>query len=57
MDTVLMIDDDDKLTELVDEFLSSHKYKVIAKHTPQEGLDYLNKNKVNIIILDIKLII
>ena len=55
MDKVLMIDDDVELTALVDEFLGAQKYEVIAKHTPEEGLNYLEKNKVDIIILDIML--
>ena len=55
MDKVLMIDDDIELTVLVDEFLGPQKYEVIAKHTPEEGLNYLEKNKVDIIILDIML--
>ena len=55
MDKVLMIDDDVELTALVDEFLKAQKYEVIAKHTPEEGLNYLEKNKVDIIILDIML--
>ena len=49
MDKVLMIDDDIELTGLVDEFLGAQKYEVIAKHTPEEGLNYLEKNKVDII--------
>ena len=55
MEKVLMIDDDVQLTELVNEYLKAHKYEVIAKHTPEEGLDYLGENTVNLIILDIML--
>ena len=55
MEKVLMIDDDIKLTELVEEFLVSQKYEFICKHTPEEGLEYLEKNGVDIIILDIML--
>jgi len=55
MEKILMIDDDVKLTELVEEFLSLQKYKFISKHTPGEGLEYLEKNEVDIIILDIML--
>lgn len=55
MEKVLMIDDDVKLTELVEEFLSSQKYEFISKNTPKEGLEYLEKNGVDIIILDIML--
>ena len=55
MDKVLMIDDDVELTALVDEFLGAQKFEIIVKHTPEEGLNYLEKNKVEIIILDIML--
>ena len=55
MEKILMIDDDVKLTELVEEFLVSHKYEFIYKHTPEEGLEYLVNNGVDIIILDIML--
>ncbi len=55
MEKILMIDDDVQLTELVEEFLGSQKYKFISKHTPEEGLKYLEKNGVDIIILDIML--
>ena len=55
MEKLLIIDDDVQLTELVDEFLSSKKYKTIVKHNPLVALDFLEKNKVNLIILDIML--
>ena len=55
MEKILMIDDDVQLTELVQEFLGSQKYEFIAKHTPEQGLEYLEKNGVDIIILDIML--
>jgi len=55
MDKILIIDDDVQLTELLIEFLASHKYKVVAKHTPEEGLEYLEKKETNVIILDIML--
>ena len=55
MDKILIIDDDTQLTELLNEFLSSYKYNVTVKHTPEEGLEYLEKKEVNVIILDIML--
>ena len=55
MDKILIIDDDVQLTELLIEFLSSYKYKIVAKHTPEEGLEYLEKKEANVIILDIML--
>ena len=55
MDKILIIDDDVQLTELLIEFLVSYKYKIVAKHTPEEGLEYLEKKEVSVIILDIML--
>ena len=55
MDKILIIDDDVQLTELLIEFLVSYKYKVVAKHTPEEGLEYLEKKEASVIILDIML--
>ena len=55
MENILIIDDDAQLTELLIEFLSSHKYIVVAKHKPEEGLEYLVKNHIDVIILDIML--
>jgi len=55
MDKILIIDDDTQLTELLNEFLGSYKYDIIIKHTPEEGLEYLEKKDVNVIILDIML--
>jgi len=50
-----MIDDDIKLAGLVDEFLSKQKFEVITKYHPEESFEYLEKNVVDIIILDIML--
>ena len=55
MEKILMIDDDVQLAELVEEFMSKNKFKLIIKHNPLEGLDYLEKNKIDLIILDIML--
>jgi DNA-binding response OmpR family regulator len=55
MEKILIIDDDVQLTELLIEFLGSYKYEIVAKNTPEEGLDYLEKKEANVIILDIML--
>ena len=55
MTKILMIDDDVKLTSLVEEFLSEKKYDITIVHDPKEGISYLNNNKVDLIILDIML--
>ena len=55
MEKILIIDDDVQLTELLIEFLGSYKYDIVAKHTPEEGLEHLEKKEANVIILDIML--
>jgi len=55
MENILIIDDDEQLAELLDEFLSSFNFVIHAKHTPEEGLDYLENNDVDLIVLDITL--
>ena len=55
MENILIIDDDTQLTELLIEFLSSYKYNVVAKHTPEKGLEHLEKKSVDAVILDIML--
>ena len=55
MENILIIDDDTQLTELLIEFLSSYKYNVVAKHTPETGLEHLQKKGADAIILDIML--
>ena len=55
MENILIIDDDTKLTELLIEFLSAYKYNIVATHTPEKGLEYLEKKSADAIILDIML--
>ena len=55
MENILIIDDDTQLTELLIEFLSSYKYNIVAKHTPEKGLEHLEKTGADVIILDIML--
>ena len=55
MENILIIDDDTQLTELLIEFLSSYKYNIVAKHTPEKGLEHLEKKGTDAIILDIML--
>ena len=55
MENILIIDDDTQLTELLIEFLSSYKYNIVAKHTPEKGLEHLEKKGADVIILDIML--
>ena len=53
MTTILIIDDDKELTELLDEFLSEHKYKTQIYHNPIEAIKALEKQTPDLILLDI----
>ena len=55
MDTILIIDDDIQLTDLLNEFLGSYKYNIKIFHSPDEGLEFLARTEVEVIILDIML--
>tara|TARA_Y100000817_G_scaffold308785_1_gene297014 strand:- start:602 stop:1294 length:693 start_codon:yes stop_codon:yes gene_type:complete len=55
MPKILIVDDDQELTELLVEFLSDFKYQTHVCHTPLGGLDYLEKNEVDLVLLDIML--
>jgi len=53
MTKILIIDDDKELTELLDEFLSEHKYKTLIFHNPLKAIDALSKQVPDMILLDI----
>jgi len=53
MPTILIIDDDTEMTDLLNEFLTNHKYKVQINHSPLKALDYLQKAAVDLVLLDI----
>jgi len=53
MTTILIIDDDKELTELLDEFLSEHKYKTLIFHNPLKAIDALSKQTPDMVLLDI----
>ena len=53
MTTILVVDDDNDLTELLDEFLSEHKLKTKVFHNPMKALDYLQTSIPDLILLDI----
>ena len=55
MHKILIIDEDQELTDLLVEFLSDFKYETVVFHCPLEGLKYLKKNSVDFILLDFML--
>tara|TARA_B100001250_G_C19804464_1_gene792613 strand:+ start:251 stop:943 length:693 start_codon:yes stop_codon:yes gene_type:complete len=52
---ILIIDDDKKLTKLLNEFLGSFNYKISAKHKPDEGIEFCKTQEIDLVILDIML--
>ena len=55
MQKILIIDDDKKLTDLLDEFLSSNKFRVKCLHESINSLAVLETYKPDLVILDITL--
>ena len=55
MKKILIIDDDIKLTALLEEFLSSHKFKIKSIHESAVAINEVDKFKPDLIILDITL--
>ena len=55
MNKILIIDDDTKLTSLLEEYFSSHKFKTKSIHDPVLSIDTINKFQPDLIILDITL--
>ena len=53
MTTILIVDDDNELTELLDEFLSEHKFKTKVFHNPMQALSSLKTSVPDLILLDI----
>jgi DNA-binding response OmpR family regulator len=52
-ETILLIDDDEQLTELIEEFLTPFAYNVVSKHRPEDGLAFVDSNQPDLIVLDI----
>ena len=52
---ILVLDDEPRIIEEIEEFLTSRKYKVYTALRPSEAFPILEKQKIDIVILDIKL--
>ena len=55
MGNIFIIDDDTELTSLLIEFFDSFNFTVSVSHEPTNALNYLKKNKPDVIVLDIML--
>ena len=53
--TVLVIDDDEKLNRLLTDYLGKFGYHLITAIHPADGLDFVERESPDIIVLDIML--
>ena len=52
---ILIVDDDTQLTDLLVEFLEAHGFSIITRHSPEKAFKYLDRESVDLLILDIML--
>jgi DNA-binding response OmpR family regulator len=55
MKQILLIDDDEKLGQLLTQYLERYDMTVTAALTPSKGFEYLKRNKPDLLILDVML--
>ncbi len=55
MKQILLIDDDEKLGQLLTQYLERHEMKVTVALTPSKGFEYLKRIQPDLLILDVML--
>lgn len=55
MHSILLVDDDEKLGDLMTEYLSRHGFSVSVRHTPSAGLAALSQKTYAAVIFDVML--
>ena len=55
MNRILIIDDDEELTELVSEYLGAEGFDTVAVHSGDEGLDKAKHGNYDLAVLDVML--
>lgn len=53
--TILVVDDDPALCELIQEMLKPHSYHVLTAHDGLEAIEQTNRHHVDLILMDIRL--
>lgn len=53
--TILVVEDNDINLKIAVAFLKQLKYKCVISHNGQEAIDYLEENKVDIILMDVQM--
>ncbi len=51
--TVLVVDDDPKITRLIEEILTIHHYQVLVVHDGLQAIEQTNQHHVDLILMDI----
>ena len=55
MESILIIDDDQELTDLLETYLRDFGYQTTAVHSPSKGLELLGTSDFDLVILDVML--
>ncbi|WP_059172841.1 response regulator transcription factor [Bacillus sp. FJAT-27445] len=53
MKTILLVDDEKRMLDLLDLYITPNGYFCVKKQSGAEALDYLENKKVNLVILDV----
>jgi two-component system, OmpR family, alkaline phosphatase synthesis response regulator PhoP len=53
MTTILVVDDDASITEMLQAFLEDEGYQVVTAHNGQEGLDCLKTSPATLVLCDV----
>ena len=53
--TVLVVDDDPAVCELIQEILKPYPYHVLTAHDGLEAIDHTNRHHIDLILMDIRL--
>ena len=53
--TILVVDDDTELCELLAQFLQQHQYQVLCVHTGSAALKALKEKRIDLVLLDVML--
>ena len=55
MKQILVLDDDEKLCQLLTQYLERYEMQVHVAHTPSRGFEMLRRIKPDLLILDVML--
>ena len=53
--TVLVVDDDPEVAELIEEILTIHHYHVLVVHDGLEAIEQTNRHHIDLILMDIRM--